>query len=369
MGTDIAGDMAKSELVAANNEIRTIFNGQIPGYFNSRRAKYNLESWVSTEGTFIHLDAECYGDLKDFFEPEKLKYWERFYRNCQHGHLLQDIIARAFPYHGVVIANHPLYSSYWDAKRKRILRGLEKLGYAVGEKKSSSYAHNWGQETKRELLRVMRQEGIVDPRLKKILDMIRENIGADSYTFAHYKPSTKRNLHFNDYHHFQLPEHKTVIHVFELPEERLESFQGFYTSDLSQYGNHPAIRTAAGIASPVQTRQGKRHIPMIDFCDRATLAGVEFDLAKLGMHGMIVESGNSFHFYGFETLSEDDWRSFVEETRGFRSIDKNWPDLQLEQGYSMLRITPAYHRLFQPCIVRKLEPAEGFFQTSIGLAA
>ena len=31
MGTDIAGDIGKEQLVAANNEIKVVFNGKIPG--------------------------------------------------------------------------------------------------------------------------------------------------------------------------------------------------------------------------------------------------------------------------------------------------------------------------------------------------
>ena len=379
MSTDIAGDLGEAQLVDAHNEIQTVFNGQIPGYFNGKRAKYSLESGVSKDGNYIYLDANCYGDLKDFFEPEKLKYWERYYtrynrstdRFERSNHLLQDSIGRAFPYHGIVLLNDSLYFMRRDISRKRILKGLEKLDYTIEGKKDTAFAHNWGSETKRELLKAIRRRGIVDPRIQKIVDILRENIGADSYTFAHYKPGARLHLTFGGYKEIVKTGHKKVDRVFELTEERLEPFQGFYTCDFSIYGAHPAVKTAAGIASPVQTRQGKRHIPMIDFRDRARLEDVEFDLARLNIPGMVVESGNSFHFYGFETLSQDDWRNFIEESRSLRSVDKNWPDLQLEQGYSMLRITPAYHRLFQPCIVQTRPKASGETQNtqSLKLAA
>ena len=351
MGTDIAGDLTREQLVAANNKIGYIFNGQIPGYFNNKRAKYDLEYGVSSEGSFIYLNAECRGNLKDFFEPEKLKYWERYYRGAEPGHLLLDNVGRAFPYHGIVIMNHPLYSSYWNKKR-RILRAFQKIGYEIGERKSSAYARNWGHETKRELLKSLRQKGIVDPRIRQILGILRENIGADAYTFAQYKPRAKRNLTHNEYRHFEEPEHKTVDFTFQLTDGILEKFELDYTFAFG-------INRAAGIASTVRIGEEKRHIPMIDFQDRSSLADVEFDLDKLGIPGIVVESGNSFHFYGFETLPDGTWKDFVEETRGLHAIDKNWPDLQMAQGYSMLRITPAYHRLFQPCLIKTRPKAVG----------
>lgn len=68
MGTDISGDLSEAQLVAANNEITPVFSGEIPGYFNNRRAKYTLKSGVSSQGSFIYLNAMCYGNLDSISE-------------------------------------------------------------------------------------------------------------------------------------------------------------------------------------------------------------------------------------------------------------------------------------------------------------
>ena len=282
---------------------------------------------------------------------------------------MHDPIGRAFPYHGIVLAEDPFY--FFRQKRHKLLKRLEKIGYEIDAKKGSALSNNWGHEAKRELLKSIRRKGLVDPRIRQIVDTIRENIGADAYTFVHYKPRAKFEIVSGHYRHLVETGHRPTLCVFELSEDRIESHQAFYTCDLSAYGGYgnTAVATAAGIASTLKTPQGKRHIPMIAVKDAASRADVEFDLDRLAMPGMIVESGNSYHFYGFEPLSESDWRDFIGETGKLHAIDKNWTQLQTEQGYSMLRITPAYNRLFQPCVVKTRPRASGETQREIKLAA
>ena len=56
------------------------------------------------------------------------------------------------------------------------------------------------------------------------------------------------------------------------------------------------------------------HIPMMDFrCppNRNNLKRVELSMEAMGLRGAIVESGNSYHFYGFELFGEAEWLDFM----------------------------------------------------------
>jgi len=114
------------------------------------------------------------------------------------------------------------------------------------------------------------------------------------------------------------------------------------------------LTRAIGLASKVKIEDEEKHIPMIDFgCDYRHLnAALNSNFnGKIKMPGMIVASGNSFHFYGFELLNQNKWVEFMELIKNIPEVDKNWPDLQLKQGFSMLRITPSRRKLTQPCFL------------------
>ena len=358
MGTDIAGDLTMEQLDAANSGIRTVFNGVLPGYFNSRPVDYHLYSGVARTGGFIYLGAEARGNIRDFVEPEKAKYWEKFYRRCPPNHLLVHDMADAFPYHGIVMAARDFTPSIWGPEWNQSMEALQGIGYSIERKRDSSFARNWGQESKRELLRILRMKRIADPRTRRIVNALDENIGADAYTFARYRPRTKQkedNWGYGPsiFSSEEEARHKKVDHAWEIPAKRLRFAEHDSACTMS-------LPSAAGIASPVQTSRGRRHIPMIDFRDeRICVEWVRETIDKIGMRGMIVDSGNSFHFYGFETLPETEWKDFIEASRNLPMVDEHWPDLQLEQGYSMLRITPSAGRLFQPCVVETYKPAAG----------
>jgi hypothetical protein len=56
------------------------------------------------------------------------------------------------------------------------------------------------------------------------------------------------------------------------------------------------------------------HIPMMDFrCppNSDNLRRVELSMKAMGLRGAILESGNSYHFYGFELFGEDEWLDFM----------------------------------------------------------
>jgi hypothetical protein len=77
------------------------------------------------------------------------------------------------------------------------------------------------------------------------------------------------------------------------------------------------IHTTEGLAlcSQVRTLDGHaEHIPMLDFaCARtdANLATISAMLEAIGQRGVVVYSGNSYHFVGATLLSNDEWVRFM----------------------------------------------------------
>jgi hypothetical protein len=58
--------------------------------------------------------------------------------------------------------------------------------------------------------------------------------------------------------------------------------------------------------------------------------------------GWLVHSGNSFHFHGKETINQAQWNKYMQSLFDRAAIntiiDEQWPYLQLERGYSILRV-------------------------------
>ncbi len=99
----------------------------------------------------------------------------------------------------------------------------------------------------------------------------------------------------------------------------------------------------------------EKHMMMIDFASRERLRA-EFKkrgVSSLGQ-GFFVDSGNSYHFYsGAAPLEADELHGFYAEIALSASVGKDWPRLQEEQGFSLLRVTPCSDKPFAPEIVKK----------------
>jgi len=171
-----------------------------------------------------------------------------------------------------------------------------------------------------------------------------------SYTFGVFAYSTRKA---EDY----------PVIVFENKvnpiKKAVEVPVGWRNNKLEEIGKGLAMTKAIGLTSKVQTKNGIKHIPMVDFsrdCRRP-----ENVLKQLNMPGILVVSGHSYHFYGFELMEEKEWKVYTESLKdnfrfGAYGVCEHWPDLQLKQGFSMLRITPCRTRLFQPCYMETFTP-------------
>jgi hypothetical protein len=99
------------------------------------------------------------------------------------------------------------------------------------------------------------------------------------------------------------------------------------------------------ISSKVELQfQQYAHIPMLDFRSRSGATGfahVQQVVQHLGQPGAILDSGKSYHFYGYELLEEQDFRAFLGRALLYTPIvDHRWIAHQLIEGACALRISP-----------------------------
>ncbi len=100
--------------------------------------------------------------------------------------------------------------------------------------------------------------------------------------------------------------------------------------------------------------QSIAHFPMLDFRiapSRANLSTVITMLGELGHDGVILNSGQSYHFYGITLLSVDELREFLGKALLFTPIvDYRWIGHQLIEGACALRLSSGTKRQSIPTV-------------------
>ncbi len=119
-----------------------------------------------------------------------------------------------------------------------------------------------------------------------------------------------------------------------------------------------------GLMSLARKRSGQCcHIPQIDFVCKNTYENLAAIKACLKQNayveaGWLVDSGNSFHFYGRNLLAPSDWQAFMGRCLLFNEEGKNpiidwrWLGYSLIAGYSTLRITESSSKR-EPRVIEK----------------
>ncbi len=106
------------------------------------------------------------------------------------------------------------------------------------------------------------------------------------------------------------------------------------------------------------------HIPLMDFkCQNLpeNLEKVRSFLTKIGQrNGIILDSGQSYHYYGLELLSEKQWRIFMakcllSELRDLQLIDVSYVGHSLLDEFAILRISSSPHYPKIPTVVSILD--------------
>lgn len=105
----------------------------------------------------------------------------------------------------------------------------------------------------------------------------------------------------------------------------------------------PRIHEAMKLVSRVKTRDGIRHIPLLDLDipvddGGPTLAEQVFTNLGVGS-GAIINSGASYHGWGLELLTDDDWRRFMARALLLDRIDRRWVGHRLIDGQANIRVS------------------------------
>lgn len=114
-----------------------------------------------------------------------------------------------------------------------------------------------------------------------------------------------------------------------------------------------------GIISQVELFNDEtRHIPMVDFrcpCSAQNLRKVVATLGNLGQKkGFIVESGNSYHFYGIPLLTPEEWQDLMVRCKKEEIIGADWPHYQLLDGFSALRLSASTSKPIAPRVIARV---------------
>jgi hypothetical protein len=147
------------------------------------------------------------------------------------------------------------------------------------------------------------------------------------------------------------------------PDERTVEYK---RDDLSVANIESMLRLtspseAVALSSKVRLDSGKiAHIPMMDFRCQYTEHNTQIlrrALLALGQErGLLVESGRSYHFYGADLLSPENWVRFLALSILFSPVvDVRYVAHRLADGACRLRITPGPGKEFTP-VVREVFP-------------
>lgn len=103
------------------------------------------------------------------------------------------------------------------------------------------------------------------------------------------------------------------------------------------------VHEALKAVSKVKTRDGIFHIPLLNLDIPVEENGIEkIKEVALGLginHAAVLNSGRSYHFWGLELLSEEQWRQFMYHALLLDRIDRRWVGHRLIDDQANLRIS------------------------------
>jgi hypothetical protein len=113
---------------------------------------------------------------------------------------------------------------------------------------------------------------------------------------------------------------------------------------VANYAKEMSNGNIAVLSSRVKLHNGRTaHLPLMDFSLPPSPANdkvVEQIIIRLGQHGYLLNSGNSYHFYGGLLLDDRGYRRFLGAALLFSPlVDHRWIAHQLVEGDSALRIS------------------------------
>lgn len=147
--------------------------------------------------------------------------------------------------------------------------------------------------------------------------------------------------------------HRPADEAIDIFETNVDSVADTLTKKIETLPDDAAI----AICSRCITVDGSiKHIPMMDFRCKPTesnLKKLKIALHQMGQkHGALIQSGRSFHFYGFDLLTEDGWRKYLAQSLLMAPIaDSRYIAHRLIEGVGSLRITNCRPKPDKPFVV------------------
>ncbi|MGA8433084.1 MAG: hypothetical protein WB729_24900 [Candidatus Sulfotelmatobacter sp.] len=136
--------------------------------------------------------------------------------------------------------------------------------------------------------------------------------------------------------------------------------RGILEGSLAEMAKNLGESRLLGLCSNVQLANGRSaHIPMMDFLCAPTkenlnlLANLIGDLRQ--GRGYLLQSGRSYHYYGFRLLTEAEWKVFLGKCllmSGF--ADDRYIGHQLVDGYCALRLSSGNLKKSVPMVVAEI---------------
>lgn len=139
---------------------------------------------------------------------------------------------------------------------------------------------------------------------------------------------------------------------------------------VDELGSWDSSKFVLGITSTVVLKDGSlRHIPMMDVVNDEFIEEGEKELQeqehlveKLHPYkGFLLKSGNSYHFWGQDLLTNGEWEKFLEHCQkqdgaeGKLGFDTKWINTCQARGFCVLRIfAHPLHKPTEPFFVREI---------------
>lgn len=120
------------------------------------------------------------------------------------------------------------------------------------------------------------------------------------------------------------------------------------------FGLHLAEGEIINLHSHVLTSTGELHIPMMDLdctISEENLQMVGEYARILGREGVVLQSGRSYHYYGFHLLSRAEWIDFMASSMLAKVCDIRYMAHKLKDGFITLRLTAGGIRNAEPKVV------------------
>jgi len=119
-------------------------------------------------------------------------------------------------------------------------------------------------------------------------------------------------------------------------------------------------RSVLALCSICKLKSGSiGHIPMMDFRCSPSKKNLQRIIVALNniqqAKGVILETGKSYHFYGLNIISDEDWRQFLAKCLLLAPlVDTRYIAHRLQIGACVLRLTACEQKPFSPRVVKVL---------------